>query len=165
PRDWDALHSDTVSLDTAGRGALKASVRYAWDDRYLYILCQQTAKGKDVHEAPSAAAFCAARWDFDCVWVHLDLANGHVPSMGELVFSAAFNSNRSKDFFYAPEAPEDGSADIQTATSGTADAGDRVIESRIGWKGLLELSFAGSEKLAAQIGKIGPGLRFGADPL
>ena len=164
-RDWQALHSDAVSLDTAGRGKLKATVRYAWDDQYLYILCQQTAKGQDTHEAPNVAAFSAARWDFDCVWVHLDLANGHVPSLGELVFAAAFNSSHSPDLFYAPEAPEDGSANIQTATSGTADAGNRVIESRISWKGLTELTFGGNEKLAAQIGKIGPGLRFGADPL
>ena len=85
--------------------------------------------------------------------------------MGELVFAAAFNSIGARDLFYAPEAPEDGSASIQTATSGTADTGNRVIESRIAWKGLILLTFAGNEKLAAQIGKIGPGLRFGADPL
>ena len=53
-RDWQSLHSDTVSLDTAGRGKLTATVRYAWDDDYLYILCQQTAKGKDVHEAQTS---------------------------------------------------------------------------------------------------------------
>jgi hypothetical protein len=164
-REWQSLHSSTVSLDTAGRGKLQANVRYAWDDDYLYILCQQAAQGKDAHEAPNVTAFAAARWDFDCVWVHLDLANGRLPSMGELVFAAAFSSSRLPDLFFAPEAPENGSANIKTATSGTADAGNRVIEARISWRGLIELTFGGNEKLAAQLGKIGPGLRFGADPL
>ena len=48
---------------------------------------------------------------------------------------------------------------------GTAEAGNRVIEARISWRGLIELTFGGNEKLAAQLGTIGPGLRFGADPL
>ena len=85
--------------------------------------------------------------------------------VGELVFAAAFKSDESRDFFYAPEAPEDGSANIQTATSGTADAGNRVIEARIAWRGLVNLTFGGNEQLAARMGKIGPGFRFGADPL
>jgi hypothetical protein len=163
--DWANVKSDTLHLDTGGRGKLEVDLRFAWDDQSLYVLAQQTAKGDKSHEIPDAAAYRYAPWDSDGVWLHLDLANGRLPSVGDLVVALALNSKAGKDLFEAAGlSPAEASA-IHTATSGTADAGDRVIEAGIPWRALIDYATSNRPDLAQRLGKIAPGFRFGCDPM
>ena len=59
----------------------------AWDDQYLYVLAKQTAKGEKTNEAKDLATYKSAPWDSDGVWLHLDIPNGRVPPVGDLVLA------------------------------------------------------------------------------
>jgi hypothetical protein len=144
---------------------MECDVRFAWDDEFCYVLVQQTSPAARVHEAENVERFSAAIWDFDGVWLHFDIANRRLPSIGDLILSLAFESTAAADIFYAPAASDIHSARIHTATSGSAQSGNRVIEVRIAWSGLLEHAFNGRKELVERFGAIGPGLRFGCDPV
>src|SRR5262249_20377710 len=62
--DWAKLTSETVHLDTGGRGAMTVDVRFAWDDDFLYVLVQQKSAAKRVHEVENLDRYSAAVWDF-----------------------------------------------------------------------------------------------------
>src|SRR5207249_4562591 len=124
-----------------GRGKLECDLRYAWDDRFLYVLVEQRAPAARVHEATDVPGYAAAPWDFDGVWLHLDLANGRLPSIGDVIWSMAFNSHKATDLFHAPALVGIRSVDVHTATSGSAEKNDRVIEARIAWADLLDYAF------------------------
>lgn len=163
--DWRSLKSEPIRLTTAGRGKMECDVRYAWDDDFLYVLVQQSAPAARVHEAESVQKFSAAVWDFDGVWLHIDLANARLPSIGDVIFSMAFSSNSAKDLFHAPAIADGKNARIHTATSGKAESNNRAIEARIAWSGLLDHAFNGRSDLIGRFGKIAPGLRFGCEPV
>ena len=163
--DWSAVRSEAMHLDTGGRGKLEADLRFAWDDEFLYVLVKQTAKGEKVHEIEDAAAYSYAPWDSDGVWLHIDLANGRLPSVGDVVFALSLNSKKKSNLFDAPALTMRGPTRAATATSGTADAGDRVIEARIPWAELVAHATNGRPALADRLGKIAAGFRFGCDPM
>gem|GEM_PF-284226 len=163
--DWSTIQSEPIHLDTSGRGSLECDLRLAWDDTHLYALIEETHAGRDTHEAPDAAAYASAPWDFDGVWLDLDLANGRFQSPGNLVLSLALNSHMTADIHLAPEAPEDGSAKIRIATSGTAKAHTRVIEAKIAWRGLIAATLGATHAPDAAENMIKPGFRFGCEPL
>ena len=76
----------------------------------------------------------------------------------------AFNSSGAADLFFAPSGdPKE--TQIHTATSGSAENSNRVIEARIAWRGLIGFAFNGNEQLNAKFGEIKPGLRFGCEPM
>lgn len=164
PLDWSRLKSQPISLDTGGRGKMECDLRYAWDDDFLYILVQQTKPAARVHEAENLAALSAAVWDFDGIWLHLDMGNGRLPSIGDLILSLAFSSTAAQDLYHAPAVGGSTTARIQVATSGSAEKSDRVIEGRIAWAGLLDHTFNNRKELTDRFGPIRPGLRFGCEP-
>lgn len=159
--DWAGLKSDPVTLDTGGRGALEVSVRYAWDEQYLYVLAEQTAKGKRHREATDVAAYAAAPWEFDGVWLYVDLGNGRATTMGDFVAAVALSSAGAADLWHAPAQRDQ----IRSATSGNAEAGNRVVEARIPWKAIAHFASNGREEFARKLAPVGPGFRFGCEPM
>jgi hypothetical protein len=164
-KDWANVASETLHLNTGGRGKLQLDVRLAWDDQNLYILAQQTAKGEKVNEVRDAAAYRYAPWDSDGVWLHLDIANGRLPSVGDFVLALSLNSRGGTDLFEAAGPSADDARQIHTVTSGTADAGNRVIEASVPWKVLIDYATSNQPKPAERLGKIAPGFRFGCEPM
>jgi hypothetical protein len=161
PTDWAELKSEPVKLNTGGRGTLEAEVRFAWDEQFLYVLARQTAKGEKNHEATDAAAYSAAPWDFDGVGLSIDIANGRVPTVGDFVLSLALNSANAANVYDASaRAPH-----VQSASSGTADSGDRVVEARVAWPAIVEHASNNRPDVARRFGPIGPGFRFGCEPM
>ena len=165
PRDWEKLTSEPLQLNTGGRGKLELELRFAWDEKFLYVLAKQTAKGDKVGEVKDAAAYSYAPWDSDGVWLHIDMANGRLPSVGDLVLALALNSKGKKDLFEAAGLVKEEARDVHSATSGTADAGNRVTEARIPWSALVQYATSGRPQLIDRLGKIGPGFRFGCEPM
>ena len=163
--DWAGLPTAPVHLNTGGRGKMECDVRFAWDEEFLYVLVKQTAPATRVHEAENVEQYHSAVWDFDGVWLYLDLGNGKVPSIGDFIFSLAFSSKGAQDIFHAPSAGDGKAARIKVATSGTAEHSDRIIEARIAWAGLIEHAFNGRQDLSARFGPIRDGLRFGCEPM
>jgi hypothetical protein len=165
PKEWAGVGSDTLQLNTGGRGKLELDLRFAWDNEFFYVLAKQTAKGEKVNEVKDAAAYAYAPWDSDSVWLHLDIPNGRVPSVGDLVLALSLNSNRLKDLYVAAGLTPEERTGIHSATSGTADAGDRVVEARVPWSTLIRYATSNQPRLVERLGKVGPGFRFGCEPM
>jgi hypothetical protein len=159
--DWKRLKSQPIKLDTGGRGKLEAEVRFAWDNSYLYVLAGQVAKGEKVQEATAADAYAAAPWEFDGVWLHIDIANGRVATVGDFVVGLAFSSAQASGLHSAPVER----AAIASATSGSAESGNRVIEARVPWSAVLKFASNDRPELAKRLGAIAPGFRFGCEPM
>jgi hypothetical protein len=164
-KDWEKVASDTIKMDTAGRGKLALDLRFAWDNEFFYVLAKQTAKGEKTHEIKDASEYAYAPWDSDGVWLHLDVPNGRLPSVGDLVLALSLNSKNASDLFVAAGLDPAESKQIHTATSGSAEAGDRVIEARVPWKALVQYATSNRPQLVERLGKIGPGFRFGCEPM
>ena len=75
--------------------------------------------------------------------------------------AVAFNSKNARDLWSAPA--ERGT--IATATSGRADAADRVVEARIPWSAITHFASNGRDDFARRLGPIRAGYRFGCDPM
>ena len=165
PTEWARVGSETLHLDTGGRGKLELDLRFAWDDAFFYVLAKQTAKGEKVHEIKDADEYAYAPWDSDGVWLHLDIPNGRLPSVGDLVLALSLNSKGAKDLFVAAGLVPEEARQIQSATSGTAEAGNRVIEARVPWNALVKYATSNQPRLVERLGKIGPGFRFGCEPM
>jgi hypothetical protein len=162
--DWNSLKSQSVALNTGGRAKMEANLRFAWDSDFLYVLIEQSAPAARVHESPNVTSFSQAHWDWDSAALNFDLGNGRLPCIGDFVFHMAFSSNAATDLFFAP-AGDPKQTKIRTATSGSAEKFNRVIEARVAWDGLIGFAFNGKEQLTAQFGDIKPGLRFGCEPM
>jgi hypothetical protein len=167
PGDWAKLDGESMNLNTGGRGKLEVTLRFAWDDQFLYALVKQTAKGEKVHEVSDAAAYAYAPWDSDGVWLHIDIANGRLPSVGDLILAMSLNSSRAANVFDAGALSVGGTdaTQLRTATSGSADAGDRVIEARVPWAELARYATNERAPLAERLGPIRSGFRFGCEPM
>lgn len=161
PGEWDKLQSDKLHLNTSGLGKLEADLQFAWDDEFFYVLVQQTAKGEKVREASDLAAYTSAPWEFDSIALHMDIGNGRIPTVSDVVLSLAFSSTGAKNVYNLPI----DSAEVRTATSGSAEAGDRVIEARVPWSAMINYATNERAELAQRLGEIGPGFRFGCEPL
>ena len=129
--------SETLHLDTGGRGKLQCDLHFAWDNQNLSVLVQQTAKSEKVHEITDAAAYRYAPWNSDGVWLHIDLANGRLPSVGDLVLAMSLNSKGQRDLF----------------------------EASMPWDVLIRCATSGRAQLAQRLGKIAPGFRLGCEPM
>jgi hypothetical protein len=164
-KDWADVDSEVLHLDTGGRGTLKADVQFAWNDQFLFVLVKQTARSTKVHEVNDAAAYSYAPWDSDGVWLHLDLANGRLPSVGDLVFAMSLNSSSAADVYEATSLTLAGATGIHTATSGSAEAANRVIEAQIPWEALRRFSTDDRPNLLERLGPIAAGFRLGCEPL
>jgi hypothetical protein len=159
--DWKPLESQPLNLDTGGRGKLEAEIRLAWDEKHLYVLATQTSKGEKVQEASDTAAYAAAPWEFDGVWLYIDIANGRIATVGDFVVALAFNSSNATRLHSAPVER----AAIESATSGSAASGNRLVEARIPWSAVLKFASNDRPELARRLGTIAPGFRFGCEPM
>jgi len=159
--DWKRLKSESIKLDTGGRGTLEAEVRFAWDEQHLYVLANQVAKSDKVQEATAPDAYAAAPWEFDGVWLYIDIANGRVATVGDFVVALAFSSSKATGVHMAPVER----ATIESATSGSAERGNRVIETRIPWSAVLKFASNDRPELSKRLGTIATGFRFGCEPM
>jgi hypothetical protein len=85
--------------------------------------------------------------------------------VGDLVLALSLNSAGAADVFDAGALSIDGQSQIHSATSGTAAAGNRVIEARVPWSELIRYATNDRPDLARRLGKIAPGFRFGCEPM
>jgi hypothetical protein len=160
--DWSKLGAAVVALNTGGRGTLRATLQCAWDDDYLYVLVKQVAKGQK-HEAADAADLHKAPWDFDAVWLFLQPGNGELPVVNDVIVTMGFSSLSAHDLFVSDQL--EGTGVVQTATSGNADDGSRVIEGRIAWEAINGAAFNGINDLMQQVGRPAVGMRVGLEPM
>ncbi len=159
-KEWTGHGSRPLALDTSGRGELRANLSFAWDDEYLYTLIQETHRGKDVHEAADALQLGNTPWDFDTVNFYIDLGNGKRASLGDFVWQLGFGSDGQRDLAFSSQAPDDGTANLQSVCSGKATSGDRRIEARVAWKGIAAAAFGQGSPYRAE-----PGLTIGCEPM
>ena len=159
--DWTKLQSDPIQLDTGGRGKMEVRLRFAWDDVHLYVLAEQTAKAAKVQEASDVAAYAGAPWNFDGVWMYIDLGNGRVSTLGDFVAAFALSSTGAKDLWHGPADRNK----IVSVASGSAGAGNRVVEACIAWRAMIDYASNGRAEFARRFGPIAGGFRFGCDPM
>jgi hypothetical protein len=165
PNTWQSHTGDATALDTAGRGTLRSELRFAWDERFLYLLVRETPGGDRPKEAPDAATYRAAPWDYQGVGLYLDAARGRIPSNGDLVLWLGFSSSGRTDLWSAPDLADAAASGFRVATGGSAAMNDRTIVARISWDALLDQATAGSRTIRTRLGRPGPGYRIGCQPL
>jgi hypothetical protein len=164
-REWANVGSETISMNTGGRGKLELDLRFAWDDEFFYVLAKQTAKGEKTNEVKDAAAYAFAPWDSDSVWLHLDIPNGRLPPVGDLVIALSLNAKGAKDIFVAAGLVPEEAKQIHTATSGSAEVGNRVVEARVPWDVLIKYATSNQPRLVERLGRPESGFRFGCEPM
>ena len=161
PTDWADVKSQALPLNIGGRGTLEVELRFAWNDKFLYVLARQTARGEKVKEATDPAAFVARPYEFDGVWLHLDPTNSTLPSEEPLV---CFGLNSSGKPNIIEASLFSSNTRIRSAVSGSADANTRVLEACIPWDELIQATFHGRKKLMQKFPSIAAGFRFGCEP-
>lgn len=144
--EWKAHASTPLHLTTGGRGTFEADASFAWDDQFMYVMVRQTRKAKDVHEADELQSFSNTPWDWDAANFFIDLGNGTRPSLGDFVLQLSWGSKGQKDIAFSAQAPDDGAAKIASATSGSNEKADRVIEARVSWAGIAAAAFGEGAK-------------------
>ena len=81
------------------------------------------------------------------------------------VFAMSLNSSAAKDVFEAAGLSPGEAKEIHSVTSGSADAGNRIIEARLPWAMLIGHATSNRPQLAERLGAIGVGFRFGCEPM
>jgi hypothetical protein len=135
-------------------------LRFAWDEEYFYVLARETQKGAKTHEATDAAKFAAAPWDFDGVWMFIDLGNGRTATLADFVVQLALSSSRASNLVSVSPGP----GTVSSASSGTADEGNRIVEARVPWRMMIHFASNAREDFARKLGPVRAGYRFGCEP-
>lgn len=168
PADWTTLASETITLDTGGRGDLVADVRFAWDDDNLYILIAEQTGDTTLQEAGSQAQF-AEPFNFDSVSFFMDLnMSMDAEPRRDLNPWFGFSSTGRTDLFVY-RANNDTTfiaASLPNSlirTSGTL--GSRVIEAAIAWEDIDLVVSPTRLPDGGMAANAAVGLRFGCEPL
>lgn len=140
-----------------GEGSkMRADLRYAWNEQYLFFRLDQTAPATATIEAPNTAELKKHWWDFEDVAFNLDVGRDtfSVASVPEV--TVGWNSLEMKNLVFSHDIDS-----IQTTSGGTAKDANRHIEGRIGWEALRHA--IGVRKPLSEIIKIGS--KIGCQPL
>lgn len=149
--DW----SKSGAIQLSG-GTMRADLRFAWNDRTLYFRLDQRASSTETVEAPSADELRKHWWDFESVGLNLDLGREALAVASVPEVTVGWSSIKAKGLVFSPDL-----AGVQTETSGTAGAADRVIQGRIAWTDFIKA--VGTRKPFREL--IKRGTKIGCQPL
>ena len=156
--DWGRVGSDAIELSGGEGSKMRASLRFAWDDRNVYFQVRQTAPATETIQAPSGAELARHWWDFEDVVLSLDPGRGFTSVAAVPEMTLGWSSTEQKDLVFCPDLTAD---DLQVSTSGTARASDRTIEGRVSWAGLNRAyGYTASEEMWPREGR-----KLGCQPL
>jgi hypothetical protein len=192
PADWAPLISDTLSMDTQGRGengTLAVDIQYAWNYTHLYILVREnpsriTATTNNLpnlfaQEAPDASSYQDQPWNFDSIafWIDTDNNAGTLEAGSVVVENNAdfqpwfgFSSSDRTDLMFARVNNSDvkdlnGLLNATVATGGSFANRDRVIEIALNWEDIAYTVEWDRQPNDDLLGAIAPGLTLGCEPL
>lgn len=156
--DWSSLKSGAIAMAASGNGTMRADVRFAWDEHYLYVRVDQRAPATKTIEAPSRAELGKHPWDFENVILNFDPSRGEFATANSPEVILGWSSQARKDLSYSALLPNES---IEVSTSGTSERSDRVIEARIAWQA-IHASLDTRTPLAKYLK---PGLQIACQPL
>lgn len=171
PTKWARIGGPPLRLSTHGRGSLEMELRFAWDRDNLYVMARQTAKGTTTSEAANGAEYAKRSWDFDGVSLFFDYRNRNKrEDVKDLNVWLGLNSSGQKDLVAvrshreaSPErVPMPG---LKVASSGSAAAGDRVVEAAIPWADVAAQVSSHRLPVSGLTPAVRSGFRFGCEPL
>jgi hypothetical protein len=152
--DWSK--GEAIRLTAGGGGTMRADLRFAWNDRYLFFRLDQRAATTEKIEAPSVEELRRHWWDFEAVGLNFDAGRDAFPVASVPELTVGWSSTGAKDLAFSPDI-----ARIETETAGTAEGGDRTIRGRITWADLYQA--VGVSKPIREL--LVPGMRIGCQPL
>ncbi|MDR3688253.1 MAG: hypothetical protein P4L46_02655 [Fimbriimonas sp.] len=152
--EWDRIASDPIQLSGGEGSRMRATLRFAWDDRYAYFRVQQNAPSTETIQAPSREELALHWWDFEDVVISLDPGRGLTSVASVPGITLGWSSEGQNDLFLCPDL---GAKDLEVQTSGTAKGSNREIEGRISWNALNRAFgyVASGERLPATGRKLG----------
>jgi hypothetical protein len=127
---WDQVSSDRVTLQS---GKMRAALRFAWDDQYLYFDVTQTAPATETIEAPTGKELGRHWWDFEDVVLTLDPGRGITSVADVPEITLGWSSKGQTDLVLCPQLNPD---EVQVATTGQARYANRNISGRVLWSAL-----------------------------
>ncbi len=171
--DWARLKSQTIHLDTGGRGKLECDLQFAWDEKHLYVLATETRGDKTQHEATNPRHYERAPWDFDGLFLFIDIDNSNTREPhADYNVCLGFSSTARRDLYTArTNRPDKGWRPsrwavprCRVATAGTLADNNRVIEAAIAWRDIAEHCYYELERAGGLANAIRTGFRFGCEP-
>jgi len=130
---WDRIGSDTIQLSGGDGSKMRATLQFAWDDRYAYFQIRQTAPATETIQAPSTLDFARHWWDFEAVAFGIDPGRGLTSVASVPDITLGWSSKGQTDLVLCPDLSL---KDVQVQTSGTAQNADRKIDGKISWVAL-----------------------------
>ena len=155
---WDRLGADSIPLEGGEGSKMRATLQFAWDDRFAYFRVTQTAQSTETIQAPSAKELALHWWDFEDVVISLDPGRGltSVASVPEMTLG--WSSKGESNLVICPDLD---AKDLQVQTAGTAHDGNRVIEGKVSWSGLNRAyGYTSADALLPAVGR-----KLGCQPL
>jgi hypothetical protein len=152
--DWAS--SRAISLSGGEGSTMRAELRFAWNQQYLYFRVEEVAKSTEVIEAPSLAELQKHWWDFEDVALNFDLGRQEFAVATVPEITAGWSSKEARGLAFSPDIEN-----VSTSTSGDAARANRVIKGKIAWADLLKA--AGVRKPIAEIVRVGA--KIGCQPL
>ncbi|HOW68112.1 MAG TPA: hypothetical protein P5186_19575 [Candidatus Paceibacterota bacterium] len=183
--DWENLSSQSLTMDTQGRGTngmLAVDIQYAWNSTNLYILVKENPSytvAKAPQEAPDADTYQNAPWAVDTIafWMDLDNNAGVVQDGMPVVENNAdfqpwfgFSSAGRRDLIYGRVNDSgsmnlDGFTNAKVATGGTFAEHNRRIEIAIAWRDVAAAVDPSRQPGGDVSMAVTPGFVFGSEPL
>jgi hypothetical protein len=171
---WDLTASQPISVDTSALTTasltMSSNIRAVWDANYLYILVQEGGSAQYALEAPTAAAYQAAPYNFDGVALYLELNQTNYGATSTILWMG-FNSSGLPGVWTStinnttsPYVQSD-LANGAVTTSGKFAQHNRVIEAKLAWSDLAALNAAYLPTGGLNSSTIVPGLKIGCQPL
>lgn len=152
--DWS--RSEAIPLNGGAGSKMRADLRFAWDDQFLFFQLRQRAPSTATIEAPSVAELHRHWWDFEDVTLSFDIARERFPmaTVPELV--VGWSSTGKTGLAY--------SSDLKGAvvkTYGNALQANRVVVGRLRWDDLIRA--CGTHKTKQEI--VSAGRQIGCQPM
>jgi hypothetical protein len=156
--NWDEVLSDEILLSGGEGSKMRATLRFAWDDRFAYFQIKQTSPATETIQAPSARELATHWWDFEDVSFSLDPGRGLTSVATVPEVTLGWSSKAQTDLLLSPDID---AGDLQIQTSGSAKDANREIDGRISWKALNRAyGFGASSECLPAVGR-----KLGCQPL
>jgi hypothetical protein len=134
--NWTGVRSDPIFLAGGDVSPMRASLRFAWDDKFLYFQVNQTAAATELIEAPSLEELMRHWWDFEDLTFDLDPGRGLTSVATVPAITLGWTSTGRRDLAYSPDLNP---GDIAIRTSGQGAKANREIDGRVSWDRLNEV--------------------------